>query len=71
MAKRVDVFYGGRLYTVGGRDLDELRAEIGAALANGHGWLTVNDGEGVAQATELLITPGVDITLAALPADGS
>ncbi len=71
MAKRVDVFYGGRLYSVGGRDLDDLRAEIAQALAAGHGWLTVNDGEGIAQSTELLITPGVDVTLAALPSDGS
>ncbi|QLD11385.1 hypothetical protein [Microbacterium oleivorans] len=71
MAKRVDVFYGGRLYSVGGRDIDDIRAEIGDALVRGHGWLTVNDGEGVAQSTELLITPGVDITLAALPGDAA
>ncbi|MFS0712805.1 hypothetical protein ABC195_02900 [Microbacterium sp. 2P01SA-2] len=69
MAKRVDVFYGGRPYSIGGRDIDDIRAEIAAALALGHGWLTVNDGEGVAQTTDLLITPGVDVTLADIPGD--
>ncbi|MDD7930616.1 hypothetical protein [Microbacterium thalli] len=67
MAKRIDVFYGGRAYTIGGRDLEDVRAEIADALESGHGWLSVNDGEGVAQGTELLITHGVDVTLAALP----
>lgn len=69
MAKRIDVFYGGRLYTIGGRDIGEVRDEISGHLARGHGWLPVNDGEGVAQSTELLITPGVDLTLAVIAGD--
>jgi hypothetical protein len=69
VAKRVDLFYGGRLYSIGGREIEDVRAEIADALARGHGWLTVNDGEGVAQATELLISAGVDVTLAAIPND--
>ncbi|SDQ75659.1 hypothetical protein [Microbacterium sp. cf332] len=69
MAKRVDLFYGGRLYSIGGREIEDIRAEIAAALASGHGWLTVNDGEGVAQTTDLLISSGVDVTLAAIPGD--
>lgn len=69
MAKRIDVHYGGRLYTIGGRDIDAVRDEITTAIATGHGWLPVNDGEGVARPTELLITPGVDVSLAEIPGD--
>lgn len=69
MAKRIDVFYGGRPYSIGGRTIEEVRAEIAAHLTDGHGWLDVNDGEGVARETALLITAGVDLTLAAIPGD--
>ncbi|KAA9084936.1 hypothetical protein [Microbacterium radiodurans] len=69
MAKRIDVFYGGRLYTIGGRPVDEVQDEIAGYLAAGYGWLAVNDGEGIAQSTDLLVTPGVDITLAVIAGD--
>ena len=45
--KRIDIIYGGEHYSVGGRDLESLRAEIEEQLASGGvGWITVNDGEG-------------------------
>lgn len=69
MAKRIDLFYGGRPYSIGGRTIEDVRAEISAYLAAGEGWLTVNDGEGVARPTDLLVTPGVDLTLAVIPGD--
>ncbi len=67
MAKRIDVHYGSRMYTIADRELADVRREITDAVLRGSGWLLVNDGEGVAQPTELLLTPGVDISLAAIP----
>lgn len=61
--KRIEILYGGETYTVGGRDYDDLKAEIVAALAAGHGWLPVNHGAGGVTATELLVTPGVPLAL--------
>ena len=71
MAKRIDIHYGGRLYTIGNREVDDVRAEIARALTAGSGWLDVNDGEGVARPTSLLVTPGVDLTLAEIPGDAT
>jgi hypothetical protein len=62
--KRINLIYGGTTYSVGGRDLDELQAEIGAALTAGNPlWLTVNSGEGIPREARLLITGGVDLAL--------
>src|SRR3546814_21128861 len=45
--KRIDIVYGGQSYSVGQRDIDELRAEILAKTrAEGGYWLEVNSGEG-------------------------
>ncbi|MCS5718723.1 hypothetical protein N1027_11325 [Herbiconiux sp. CPCC 205763] len=62
--KRVNVFYGGLPYSIGHRSVEDVQAEIETGLdAGGRTWLTVNYGEGLAQQTKLLITPGVDIAL--------
>ncbi|MGD8167271.1 hypothetical protein ACEXOS_008600 [Herbiconiux sp. P16] len=62
--KRVNVFYGGQPYSIGHRSVEDVQAEIETGLdVGGRAWLTVNYGEGLAQETKLLITPGVDIAL--------
>jgi len=65
--KRIDIRYGGDTYSVGGRDLEELRQEILSGLERGRYWLTVNDGEGMRRDAQLLITPGVPLCLIPIP----
>jgi hypothetical protein len=72
--KRIDIYYGGEHYSVGGRELADLQADIAASLAAGGGWLTVNDGEGAHRTAFLLIAPGVPIAVVPVPqerADGT
>lgn len=62
--KRVDIYYGGRLYTVSGREFDEIRSEVARALTSDEPtWYEVNVGEGRYQAAHLLLTRGVDLAL--------
>jgi hypothetical protein len=61
--KRIDIRYGGELYSVGGRDFEELCAEIVQGVTTGGHWLHVNDGEGTRRDAQLLLHPGVPITL--------
>ncbi|MBN9605546.1 MAG: hypothetical protein J0G30_02925 [Actinomycetales bacterium] len=65
--KRIDVFYGGQHYSLGGRDYAEVKAEVEAALDAGRGWLRVNYGEGKRRDADLLITAGASIVL--IPVD--
>ena len=69
--KRIDIFYGGEHYSVGGRRLDDLRQEIETGLASGLHWLEVNDGEGMMRAAYLLMTPGVPLAIVPVPGDES
>ena len=64
--KRVDLHYGGHLYSVGGREIEELQAEI-ASHVGGGGWIVVNDGEGARRDSYLWITAGVPIALIPIP----
>jgi hypothetical protein len=63
MVTRIDIIYGGHAYSVGQRTLEALRSDVERALAQGSGWIEVNDGEGSPQAAHLLITPGVDLAI--------
>lgn len=65
--KRIDIHYGGQLYSVGERSAEEITEEIRAAIVAGHGWLDVNDGEGAPRPARLLITPGVPVALIPIP----
>lgn len=65
--KRIDIVYGENAYSVGGRDLDELMAEIMSGLADGGHWLQVNHGEGARHDAFLLIGPGTPIALIPIP----
>ena len=67
--KRIDIRYGDSQYSVGGRELAEVQAEI-ASLADEGGWLTVNEGEGAPRPTYLWIAPGVQVAVTPVPGDG-
>jgi hypothetical protein len=69
--KRIDIYYGGRHYSVGGRALADLRAEIDQILSRGSGWIEVNYGEGSMAPAQLLIAPGVGIALLPVAGDES
>jgi hypothetical protein len=69
--KRIDIYYGGQHYSVGGRRVDDLRAEIEAGLAAGTYWLEVNDGEGQLRAALLLLSPGVALAVVPVPDEDS
>ncbi|MGC5225286.1 hypothetical protein ACPW96_22185 [Micromonospora sp. DT81.3] len=64
--KRIDLHYGNHLYSVGGRELADMQAEIELLMDNG-GWLVVNDGEGTRRDSYLWISPGVPLSLIPIP----
>ena len=65
--KRIDIYYGGEHYSVGGRRLEELQREIETGLRSGMHWLEVNDGEGTRRQAFLMLTPGVQLTVVPIP----
>lgn len=68
--KRIDIVYGGQSYSVGNRDIDELREEILAAARSDEAfWLEVNSGEGAPRPTYLLVTAATDLALIPIPGD--
>lgn len=64
--KRIDLHYGGNLYSVGGREMADVQAEI-SSFQSGGGWLLVNDGEGARRDAHLWVTSGVPIALIPIP----
>lgn len=68
--KRVNILYGGNQYSVGQADVELIKREIEAAYtAGGHRWITVNFGEGRPQPAELLVGPGISISLIPIPGE--
>lgn len=66
--KRINLLYGGQPYSVGGRDLDDLLAEITSGISSDEPrWLSVNVGEGRPREALLSLTRGVDITVIPVP----
>jgi hypothetical protein len=62
--KRIDILYDGNQYSVGGRELDELKATIADGIAGGVPlWLEVNFGEGRPQTAYLMVTAATSIAL--------
>ena len=62
--KRVNIIYDGEHYSIGNRDVYELQAEIAEALKSGEPhWLRVNHGEGSYQIADLLLAPGIHISI--------
>ncbi|ANJ27112.1 hypothetical protein [Agromyces aureus] len=66
--KRIDIYYGGQHYSVSGREYEDVRQEILGGLASGQAWLRVNIGEGQDVPSDLLISPGVAISLVPIAA---
>lgn len=62
--KRVEIIYGGHLFTVADTDPAAIEAQISDALHTGTPlWLTVNQGEGSLRESRILITAGVSVSL--------
>lgn len=68
--KRVNIMYDGNQYSVGQADVELIKREIEAAhTAGGPRWITVNYGEGRPQPAELLVGPGIPISVIPIPGD--
>jgi len=67
--KRIDVHYDGVMYTVPDGDVDQLKAAVLAVVTGGGEpfWLEANLGSGSYRRVDLLIAPGVSISLSATP----
>lgn len=65
--KRIDIDYGGQLYSIGNRELGDLQREISDGIRSGDYWLHVNDGEGQRRDAFLHLGPGVQITVIPIP----
>jgi hypothetical protein len=61
---RIDIVYGGKPYSLGGRSVESIQVEIDVAIAAGLPyWLRVNSGEGRFEDAYLLIAPGISVAL--------
>lgn len=69
IVKRIDIYYGGEHYSVGGRELADLQSEVALGLSHGSAWLAVNEGEGAPRTAYLLLSPGVPLTIVPVPAE--
>jgi hypothetical protein len=68
---RIDIVYGGKPYTLGGRTVESLRAEIADAVSSGvPAWLRVNSGAGRYQDAYLLLSPGTAIAIVDVQPNG-
>ncbi|WP_368497345.1 hypothetical protein [Herbiconiux sp. A18JL235] len=68
--KRINILYAGKQYSVSGRDIDEVKEEIRAAVESAvPTWLEVNVGEGKYKRADILISPGVDVAVVGIDAD--
>ncbi len=67
--KRINILYGGKQYSVSGRDVDEVKEEIRSAVEKAvPAWLEVNVGEGRYKRADILLTPGIDIAVIGIDA---
>ena len=69
--KRIDVYYDGRVYSVGQQELADIQQSIVDGQARGGTWLLVNDGEGTRRDAYLWISPGASIALVPIPDESS
>ncbi len=69
--KRIDIEYGGRHFSVGNRDVDDILIEIADGVRDGPRWLRVNDGEGLPHEALLLLAPGIPVAVIPVAPDDS
>ncbi|MFC9919995.1 hypothetical protein [Agromyces binzhouensis] len=68
--KRVNIMYGGAQYSVGEADVEAIKSAIERAHERGLAdWITVNFGEGRPQPAELLVGPGIPVSIVPIPSD--
>jgi hypothetical protein len=68
--KRVNIMYGGAQYSVGQADVEAIKATIEEAHATGSPrWISVNFGEGRPQPADLLVGPGIPVSIIPIPSD--
>ncbi|MDJ0338645.1 hypothetical protein [Cryobacterium sp. PH31-O1] len=68
---RIDIVYGGKPYSLGGRSIESVQVEIDGALTAGLPyWMRVNSGEGRFEDAYLLIAPGVAVALVNVKPNG-
>lgn len=68
---RIDIVYGGKPYSLGGRSIASIQDEIGAAIAAGVPyWINVNSGEGHYEDAYLLIAPGISVAMVNVKPNG-
>lgn len=65
--KRINIGYEGQMYSVGEADLEELKARILAAAQGEPTWVRVQYGEGRPQPAEILLGPGIAVSLMPVP----
>ncbi|KHK98739.1 hypothetical protein LK09_07420 [Microbacterium mangrovi] len=60
----VEMLFGGQSFTIAGRSVADVQAEIDGILLSGMpGWVQAYDGHGGRSQSLLLITPGVSVAL--------
>ena len=68
---RIDIVYGGKPYSLGGRSVESIQVEIDGAIAAGLPyWMRVNSGEGRFEDAYLLIAPGIAVALVNVKPNG-
>lgn len=68
---RVAVYYGGLEYAIGGRSLDDVRAEVEAgSRSDAPRWLSAQIGAGRSSSVSLLLGAGIPIALGEVNMDG-
>jgi len=68
--KRVNIMYDGAQYSVGEADVEAIKTAIERAHERGLAdWITVNFGEGRPQPAQLLVGPGIPVSIVPIPSD--
>jgi hypothetical protein len=68
--KRVNIHYDGAQYSVGHADVEAIKQAIEEAHATGTArWIRVNFGEGRPQPADLLVGPGIPVSIIPIPSD--
>jgi len=68
---RIDIVYGSKPYSLGGRSVESIQVEIDVAITAGLPyWLRVNSGEGRFEDAYLLIAPGIPVALVNVKPNG-